>query len=83
MLEFTFYSSRQVEILAALKNHKIIARPFWFPMNQLPMFVDNEYITKNDHARDIHLNCLSIPSSVDLTDEQLAEVVDVIKGVFK
>ena len=79
---FTFYSKKQVEILSALKANKIIARPFWFPMNQLPMFVDNEYINKDDHARDIHLNCLSIPSSVDLVEEQLAEVVRVIKGVF-
>ena len=80
---FTFYSSKQKEILSALKENKIIARPFWFPMNQLPMFVNNEYYTKNDHARDIHINCLSIPSSVNLTEVDLAEVVRVIKSCFE
>lgn len=79
---FTFKSSKQAEILNALKENKIIARPFWFPMNQLPMFTENEYISKHDHARDIHLNCLSIPSSVNLTEEQLKEVVSVIKSIF-
>lgn len=79
---FTFYSNKQTEILAVLKEHKIIARPFWTPMNQLPMFTDNEYVSKQDHASDIHKNCLSIPSSVNLTDGQLAEVVKVIKSVF-
>ena len=79
---FTFYSKKQVEILAALKEHKIIARPFWFPMNQLPMFVNNEYISKKDNARDIHLNCLSIPSSVNLEEKELEVVVNVIKSVF-
>ena len=79
---FTFYSEKQPEILAALKENKIIARPFWYPMNQLPMFVDNEYVTKHDHARKIHTNCLSIPSSVNLTEDNLAEVVRVVKECF-
>ena len=79
---FTFYSSKQPEILAALKENKIIARPFWYPMNQLPMFVENEYHTKSDHSRNIHANCMSIPSSVNLTEEDLNQVVQVIKGCF-
>lgn len=80
---FTFASERQSEILAALKEEKIIARPFWFPMNQLPMFVDNTYFNKVDHSRKIHQNCLSIPSSVNLTEENLSEVVKVVKKVFQ
>ncbi len=80
---FTFYSEKQKEILAALKENKIIARPFWTPMNQLPMFIENIYVTKQDHSKDIHLNCLSIPSSVNLEEEQLKRVVEVIKQVFK
>lgn len=79
---FTFYSTKQAEILTALKENKIIARPFWTPMNQLPMFVDNIYVTKEDHAKEIHKNCLSIPSSVNLTEANLEEVVRVIKTVF-
>ena len=79
---FTFYSKKQAEILANLKKNNIVARPFWYPMNQLPMFAQNEYFTKKDHSRDIHNNCLSIPSSVNLTEEQLGVVVRGIKEVF-
>jgi aminotransferase in exopolysaccharide biosynthesis len=79
---FTFHSSKQAEVLTALKASKIIARPFWYPMNQLPMFTHNEYVHKKDNARDIHANCLSIPSSVNLEESQLAEVVRVIKAVY-
>lgn len=79
---FTFHSEKQPQILETLKKNDIIARPFWYPMNQLPMFVNNEYITQADHARGVHKNCLSIPSSVQLTDEQLHQVVRAIKSVF-
>ena len=79
---FTFSSSKQAEILRVLQENQIIARPFWMPMNQLPMFKDNIYVTKNDYSRDVHAKSLSIPSSVNLTDEELATVVQVIKGCF-
>ncbi len=79
---FTFYSSKQDKILAALKENKIIARPFWFPMNQLPMFKDYQYFNKYDHSRDIHKNCLSIPSSISLSKEDMDKVISVIKSVF-
>ena len=79
---FTFYSQKQKEILASLKDNKIVARPFWTPMNQLPMFVDNIYINRDDESKDIHKYCLSIPSSVDLETEDLERVVQVIKSCF-
>lgn len=79
---FTFYSEKQGEILSALKQNEIIARPFWYPMNQLPMFKDRVYYNHHDHSRDIHANCLSIPSSVNLTEKDLETVVHVIKSVF-
>ena len=79
---FTFSSSRQKVILDTLQAKQIIARPFWMPMNQLPMFLNNIYVNKEDHSRSIHANSLSIPSSVNLTETQLAEVVKTIKSVF-
>lgn len=79
---FTFYSSKQEQILEALKKESVIARPFWFPMNQLPMFTDNTYITKNDYSREIHKNCLSIPCSVNLENKDLDKVIEIIKSVF-
>ena len=79
---FTFYTKKQSEILAKLKDNQIIARPFWTPMNQLPMFVDKKYISINNFSKDIHLNCLSIPSSISITRKQQEKVVQCIKSCF-
>lgn len=79
---FTFSSSKQAEILDKLKEQKIIARPFWMPMNQLPMFKDNQYVSEHDFSRKVHADSLSIPSSVNLTDKELEAVVRVIKSCF-
>lgn len=78
----TIRTSKQAEILEHLKNSKIIARPFWTPMNQLPMFSDNIYVQENDFSKTIHNECLSIPSSVSISEEQLIQVADAIKQVF-
>ena len=79
---FTFSSTKQNEILKALKSNKIIARPLWVPMNQLPMFQDNHYVTENDYSRSVHQNSLSIPSSVSLKEEDMERVVKIIKSIF-
>lgn len=79
---FTFSSSKQAGLLKALQEKQVIARPFWMPMNQLPMFQNNYYISKNDYSKEVHATSLSIPSSVSLTDEQLNIVVTIIKQFF-
>lgn len=79
---FTFASDSQKKLLASLKENSVIARPFWFPMNQLPMFSEVEYIQMYDHSKAIHQRCLSIPSSVNLTEKELSTVVKVIKNAF-
>ena len=79
---FTFSSSKQAELLKALKENDVIARPFWYPMKQLPMFSSNQYISVNDHSKGVHAHCLSIPSSVSLTESDQMKVVEVIKSCF-
>jgi len=79
---FTCKSNRQAELLSALKDNSVIARPFWTPMNQLPMFEKNIFVTNENQSKDIHKTCLSIPSSVNLTEGDLERVVSVIKSVF-
>ena len=79
---FTFSTEKKDRVLASLKADRIIARPFWTPMNQLPMFASNEYIHGHDHSKSVHEQCLSIPSSVNLTEDDLARVVYVIKSCY-
>ncbi len=79
---FTFATSRQAEVLEKLKENQIIARPFWVPMNQLPMFKNNHYVTEHDYSKGVHADSMSIPSSVNLSDAQLEKVTEVIKGCY-
>ncbi|MCB0704412.1 MAG: LegC family aminotransferase [Saprospiraceae bacterium] len=79
---FTFRADRQKEILSALNAQKMQSRPFWVPMNQLPMFKQVKYVQTADHSDAIYQNCLSIPCSTDITNEQLESIVATIKSVY-
>ncbi len=78
----TIFTNKQKEILKLLNENKLQSRPFWVPMNQLPMFKDDLFIQNNDKSDYVYKHCLSIPCSTNITDEELQRVVDVIKSVF-
>ncbi len=79
---FTIQTTKQKELLQYLNFNKILSRPFWMPMNQLPMYSDCIYINEIDNCRKIHDTCLSIPCSTGITDEDLELVVEKIKFFF-
>ncbi len=79
---FTFKSGKQREILAALNAKKMQSRPFWIPMNQLPMYQGELYYNQTDQSNEIYKVCLSIPCSSYLTDEELVQISDTIKSCF-
>lgn len=78
----TIKTSKQREVLKSLNDNKLQSRPFWVPMNQLPMFKDDVYYNQNDRSDFLYKHCLSIPCSTNITDEQLQSVVQKIKEVF-
>lgn len=80
---FTIQTKCQAELLKYLNANKIISRPFWMPMNLLPMYKDCYYITKNDNCKKIHDTCLAIPCSSNITEEELEIVVSEIKKGLK
>jgi len=80
---YTIKTKQQGPLLRYLIDHKIISRPFWMPMNELPMYKSDLYITKNNNCKHIHETCLSIPCSTNITNEDLSIVVEVIKSFFK
>jgi aminotransferase in exopolysaccharide biosynthesis len=79
---FTIRTGRSRELLAHLRAQQVESRPFWTPMNQLPMYVDHVYIQRNDLARVIHQECLSIPCSSNITDEEQNTVISLIREFF-
>lgn len=79
---FTFMTNKQKEVLKILNENQMQSRPFWVPMNQLPMFKENIFYTKDDRSNYVYQRCLSIPCSTNITDAEMAAVVEKIKSVY-
>ncbi len=80
---FTFRTKKMRELLNHLNSNEIQSRPFWTPMNNLPMYKDLMYINENDISNKIFEECISIPSSSNLTIEDQHKVVSEIKNFYK
>jgi perosamine synthetase len=79
---FTIKSKEQKKLLKELNAAKLQSRPFWVPMNQLPMFSTAKFITKDNVSTELYNTCLSIPCSTSISDQELLQVTDLIKSVF-
>jgi perosamine synthetase len=79
---FTFMTDKQKDVLKILNDNQMQSRPFWVPMNKLGMFKDDVYYTKEDKSDYIYQRCLSIPCSTNITDVELASVVEKIKSIY-
>lgn len=80
---FTFRTKKMRALLNHLNSNEIQCRPFWTPMNNLPMYKDLKYISKNDISNKIFKQCISIPSSSNLTIEDQCKVISEIKNFYK
>ena len=80
---FTFRTKKMRDLLNYLNRKKIQSRPFWTPMNKLPMYNDLMYINENDISNKIFEECISIPSSSNLTHYDQLEVISEIKHFYK
>jgi len=78
----TIMTAKQKEVLKVLNDNKMQSRPFWVPMNQLPMFKNDIYYNQTDRSNFVYQHCLSIPCSTYITNEQLKAVSDKIKECF-
>jgi perosamine synthetase len=78
----TIMTVKQKEVLKILNENKMQSRPFWVPMNQLPMFAGNIFYNKNNQSDFVYQRCLSIPCSTNITDDELKAVCSKIKEVF-
>ena len=80
---FTFRTKKMRELLHYLNSKNIQSRPFWTPMNNLPMYQDLIYINENDLSNSLFKECISIPSSSNLTYSDQRQVISEIKNFFK
>ncbi len=79
---FTFKTNKMRGLLDYLNSNGIISRPFWVPMNQLPMFKNDQYIFENDNSSKIYDTSISIPCSSGITQSELDTVVKHIKTFY-
>ena len=80
---FTFRTKKMRALINYLNSKEIQSRPFWTPMNNLPMYKDLMYINENDISNKIFKECISIPSSSNLTIEDQHKVISEIKKFYK
>ena len=69
--------------LQALAAADIEARPFWVPMNRLPMYSGAEYVSRRDVAGDLYDQCVSVPSSASLSDQDVDWVCDTLAPLLE
>ena len=79
---FTIKTKNQKNLLKSLNENKLQSRPFWIPMNKLPMFKNELYISVEDISDKVYNNSLSIPCSTNISEKELSMVVDCIKKQF-
>ena len=79
---FTITTSSMKDLLAYLNANGVMSRPFWIPMNQLPMYKNNLYVNHSDVSARVHGSALSIPCSTNILKSDLEKVVATIKTFF-
>jgi perosamine synthetase len=69
------------EIIEKMNNNKIQVRPIWY-LNHLQKPYVNFQNYKIENAIDLWKRSVNIPCSIDITDDQISQVVDIIKQYY-
>jgi dTDP-4-amino-4,6-dideoxygalactose transaminase len=72
---------KPLDIMVALENENIESRPLWKPMHLQPYFKQYEFIGEKN-SEYLFENGVCLPSDTKMTDNQLNEIVEIIKGLF-
>ena len=80
---FTMQTARMEELLAFLNKNEVMSRPFWAPMNTLPMYENCRYVSRDDVSARVHQSALSLPCSTNLTPEDQNFVIQKIRNFFE
>jgi len=72
---------RPIDIIVALENENIESRPVWKPMHQQPFFARYDYIGKGVSDQ-LFEDGVCLPSDTKMTDDDLARIVEIIKGLW-
>jgi len=73
------YGKELHEIMHCLKEHKIQTRPVWLLNHMQKLYLDNQTY-KIERAKKLANNTLCLPSSTNLTDEDLNRIIVKLNG---
>ncbi len=79
---FTFRTKTMSKLLNYLNSNGIQSRPFWTPMNRLPMYSKLNYISDHDYSNKLYKQCISVPSSSNLKQSDQEIVISAIKNFY-
>lgn len=72
---------RPIDIIEALEKENIESRPIWKPMHVQPFFEKYDYV--GEKIGELIFNSgLCLPSDTKITDEQLNDIIKIIKGLW-
>ena len=81
---------KPMDIFAALQKENIDSRPIWNPMSNQPVYADCDFIADPEGAQsakgsvcmDIYERGLCLPSDNKNTQEDMARIVSIVRGLF-
>jgi dTDP-4-amino-4,6-dideoxygalactose transaminase len=77
---------KPLDILVALEQENIEARPIWKPMHLQPVFKENDFITLKEDgssvAEEIFNNGVCLPSDIKNAKEDMERVIGLIRALF-
>jgi len=79
---YTIMVPSQPDVRKYLIENGVEVRPLWVPMNRLPAFINDTYISENDISYKLYKACLSLPCSTGLTNEEQLKVIDLLRRFY-
>ncbi len=74
---------RPLDIMIALEKGDIESRPVWKPMHLQPVFARYDYIDTGDVGAKLFRRGVCLPSDTKMTDEDLARICGIIRGLWR
>jgi perosamine synthetase len=68
----------KLNLIKHLQNQKIEIRPLWIPINKLPIFSNDLYVSTHNHSHKISALGLMLPCSTSITNHEIDEVINSI-----
>lgn len=74
-----------MDIVNALAEENIEARPIWKPMHMHPLFEGYDFISANENSvgEDIFSRGVCLPSDIKMTEKEQDRIIEIIKKAFK